>query len=117
MILELAFRLQLADSLRMTSIFFKVVKCSVAAVLICNGAIPALASQMGKFRSPLQFDDGTRVTKATDWPGRRKEILKNWHDTMEIWPPLLEKPAIKTLREERRENFAQRRVSLEVAQG
>lgn len=136
MILELAFRNQPADSLEMKSRFFKVVKCSVAAVLICNGAIhragasdppvvlqpflqppPALASQMGKFRSPLLFDDGTRVTRAEDWPRRRNEILKNWHGSMGAWPPLLEKPGMKALREERRENFTQRRVSLEVAPG
>jgi dienelactone hydrolase len=71
----------------------------------------------GSYRSPLLFDNGTRVTKAEDWPRRREEILKYWHDVMGEWPPLLEKPKMEVLKEERRENFTQRRVRLEVAPG
>ncbi len=73
--------------------------------------------KMGAFRSPLVFDDGTRLTKADDWPRRRDEILQYWHRVMGAWPPLLEKPAFKTIREERGDGYARQRVSLEVAPG
>ncbi len=87
-----------------------------------NPQLPAVPpaefeGKMGSYRSPLLFDDGTRVTKAEDWPRRRAEILRYWHGVMGEWPPLLEKPELETLREERRENFTQRRVRLEVAPG
>lgn len=77
----------------------------------------AFAGKVGKDRSPLIFDDGTPLTTAADWPRRRKEILTYWHGVMGAWPPLLEKPVMKTLREERGEGFTRRRVSLEVAAG
>jgi dienelactone hydrolase len=73
--------------------------------------------KFGAYRSPLVFDDGSKVTKVEDWPRRRAEILQYWHGAMGEWPPLLEKPNMETLREERRENFTQRRVRLEVAPG
>lgn len=78
---------------------------------------PGLAGNPGKFRSPLVFDDGTRLTGAADWPRRRKEILTYWHGAMGPWPPLLEKPVMKTLREERADDFTRRRVSMEAAAG
>jgi len=75
---------------------------------------PEFEGKLGKFRSPLILNDGTRVASAADWPRRRAEILKYWHEVMGAWPPLLEKPKFEKLREERRENFSQRRMSLEV---
>src|SRR5690242_1774352 len=41
---------------------------------------------LGNFRSPLVFEDGTRVARATDWPRRRREILANWQRIMGPWP-------------------------------
>ncbi len=72
---------------------------------------------VGMFRSPLIFDDGSRVEKATDRPRRLSEFLQYWHGAMGAWPPLLEKPALTLLGEERGEGFVRRRVSLEVAPG
>lgn len=71
----------------------------------------------GAYRSPLIFDDGARVTTATDWPRRRDEIVKYWHGAMGAWPPLLEKPGFKLIRGERGDGFARRRMSLEAAPG
>lgn len=90
-----------------------------AAVMAALPTVPPaeFEGKLGAYRSPLLFDDGTRVGKAEDWPRRRAEILKYWHGAMGAWPPLLEKPKMETLREERRENFTQRRVRLEVAPG
>ena len=50
----------------------------------------SLKGQLGDFRSPLQFYDGTEVKTKDDWQRRRKEILEQWHDLMGNWPPLLE---------------------------
>ena len=120
----------------MQTSFLNVLNCSIAVAMIGTGNIrgaeagdpvavlqpyfqppAALAGQLGKFRSPLIFEDGTRLTKAADWPRRRAEILNFWNEAMGAWPPLLEKPVMKTLREERDGSFTRRRVSLEVAQG
>jgi hypothetical protein len=73
--------------------------------------------QLGAYRSPLLFADGTRVRTAADWPRRRAEILAQWHGLMGAWPPLLEKVPIEVLSETHRETFSQRRVRLEVAPG
>ena len=73
--------------------------------------------RLGTFRSPLIFDDGSRVEEIADWPRRRSEILRAWHGAMGAWPPLLVKPALTPLREERGDGFVRRRVSLEVAPG
>lgn len=73
------------------------------------------AGKLGSFRSPLLFDDGSRVASASDWPRRRAEILKYWHSVMGACPPLIEKPKVEVLKEERRDNFSQRRVRVETA--
>ncbi|HEX2747786.1 MAG TPA: acetylxylan esterase, partial [Verrucomicrobiales bacterium] len=78
---------------------------------------PAGLEKAGAFRSPLLFDNGSRVEAAMDWPRRREEILKYWHGVMGPWPPLLSKPALETLREERRDTLIQRRVNFEAAAG
>ena len=75
------------------------------------------AGKLGAFRSPLQFDDGTRVTTAADWSRRRQEILDQWHHVLGQWPPLIESPAIQYLETKQRENFTQRKVLVEIAPG
>ncbi len=75
----------------------------------------AFSNQFGSYRSPLIFDDGSRVESPADWPRRRAEILREWHGLMGEWPPVIEKPAVETLSEARRENFIQRRVRLQIA--
>ena len=73
------------------------------------------AGQFGAYRSPLVFNDGTPVQSAADWRRRRAEILKQWNDLMGPWPPVLDRPKLEVLSESRRDNFAQRRVRLEIA--
>lgn len=75
------------------------------------------AKDFGNYRSPLKFDDGSPVKTAADWPKRREEILKTWHGLMGAWPALIEKPKIDYLAKERRENFTQHHVRIEVAPG
>lgn len=75
------------------------------------------AGQLGDFTSPLRFYDGRPVRTARDWPARRKEILDRWHKIMGPWPALLKKPNLVTVKKERRENFTQQHVRVEVADG
>jgi dienelactone hydrolase len=78
---------------------------------------PAHEGQLGAYRSPLTFDDGTPVRTAADWPRRRAEILATWHGLMGAWPAPLASVPMEVLSESHRETFTQRRVRLEVAPG
>src|SRR5688500_1936648 len=44
------------------------------------------AGQFGNYASPLKFYDGRSVATPAEWPARRAEILKYWHDQMGPWP-------------------------------
>ena len=72
-------------------------------------------SDFGTFRSPLLFDDGTRVKTSADWQRRREEILSTWHATMGPWPPLVERPRVETVATMRRENLTQHQLRLGIA--
>ena len=69
------------------------------------------------YRSPLRFNDGQPVASAADWPRRRAEILKQWHDLMGPWPAVIERPNVETLATTHRDNFTQHRVRLDIAPG
>jgi CubicO group peptidase (beta-lactamase class C family) len=74
-----------------------------------------LAGDFGKYASPLECYDGRPVASTAQWPARRAEILKTWHDLMGPWPPLIEKPRLEYVEKTRRENFTQHRVTVETA--
>jgi hypothetical protein len=73
------------------------------------------ANDFGEYRSPLKFYDGSEVKTAEDWQRRRSEILDRWHQIMGPWPPLIEKPNIEYVKQQRRENFTQHHVVIEMA--
>lgn len=75
------------------------------------------AGQLGPYRSPLVFPDGTPVRTAADWKRRRQQLLSEWHELMGPWPPVPATRRIDVLHESRRETFTQRRVRFEVAPG
>jgi hypothetical protein len=75
------------------------------------------AADLGTYRSPLTFADGTPVRTPADWAKRRAEILKTWHGLMGEWPPLIDHPKVEYLAKERRENFTQHQVRIETAPG
>lgn len=75
------------------------------------------ANVFGPYKSPLDFHDGRPVKISAEWPQRRREILDYWHRIMGPWPALIEKPAIEYLNKQRRENFTQHRVRVEIARG
>ena len=72
---------------------------------------------MGNFRSPLLFKDGTRVVNAAEWPRRRVEILSTWHNIMGPWPPLIDKPRVEVVNAVRRDNIIQQQLRVEIALG
>lgn len=76
---------------------------------------PELANDYGDYRSPLRFYDGSAVRTPADWLRRRQEILARWHEIMGPWPPIIDGPQIEYLAHERREDFTQHRVRIEVA--
>jgi dienelactone hydrolase len=76
-----------------------------------------LANDMGVYRSPLRFRDGSPVRSADDWDRRRREIQRTWHEFMGTWPPLIEKPRIEYLEREQRDNLTQHHIRLEIAPG
>lgn len=78
---------------------------------------PEFAAPAPNLRSPLQRDDGTLVTAASEWPRRREDIRKRWHGIMGAWPALVEHPRIETLSSESREHFTQRKIRVEIAAG
>lgn len=78
---------------------------------------PEYANRFGALRPPLQFADGARVATPAQWPDRRREILRQWHELMGPWPPVLEHPRVEILATEAHDNFTQQRVRLEIAPG
>ena len=66
--------------------------------------------KFGKYRSPLIFNDGRRVTTEAAWQLRRSELLSDWHALLGAWPALIVEPKVEVLEEVRRENFRQLKV-------
>ena len=66
--------------------------------------------KFGKYRSPLMFNDGTKVKTPADWARRRAEIRGDWMRLMGPWPNLITDPKVAVLEEKRRENFRQLKV-------
>ncbi|HEY1187843.1 MAG TPA: prolyl oligopeptidase family serine peptidase [Gemmata sp.] len=77
----------------------------------------ALANNLGGYRSPLMFGDGSQVEDAKGWPRRREEILKYWHGQMGSWPALLEKPKVELGPKEDHSGVALHRLKIETAPG
>ncbi|MFG0265960.1 MAG: exo-alpha-sialidase [Rhodopirellula sp. JB055] len=63
------------------------------------------ADKVGSYRSPLIFDDGTQVTKANQWPQRRKEIRSRWESMLGEWPALLSDPQVKIVKSTKMESL------------
>lgn len=74
-------------------------------------------ADLGSYKSPLIFKDGSKVQTAADWQKRRAEILTDWHGIMGAWPAVIERPRIEVIESKPRENFTQKRIRLEIARG
>lgn len=75
------------------------------------------AKDLGNYRSPLLFADGTSVKTVADWQKRRKEILATWEEMLGSWPPVIDKPKVEYRNKEQREDLTQHRLRLEIAPG
>lgn len=73
------------------------------------------AGELGDFRNVLKFDDGRPVKTPDDWARRRKEIRRTWHQFMGPWPPLVQRPKVEVLESQRRDDFTQQRVRVQIA--
>ena len=73
------------------------------------------AGKYGEYRSPLQFDDGTRVQSAADWARRRQEIQKRWQQRLGAWPALVERPTVKQLETVEKEDHTQHHVHVQIS--
>lgn len=62
------------------------------------------SNKFGKYRSPLLFYDGSKVSKAVDWLKRREEILNKWNSMMGEWPDFIENQTAQIIEEIKREN-------------
>ena len=72
---------------------------------------------LGEFRSPMLFEDGSKVESDADWQRRRKEILSIWQNAMGPWPDLIETPRLESVKITRRENITQRQIRIEIGLG
>ena len=52
---------------------------------------------LGSYRSPLLFADGTKARSADDWQRRRAEIKGEWQNLLGHWPPLNTEPVVEVL--------------------
>lgn len=75
------------------------------------------AGQLGDYKSPLRFDDGSEVKSADDWKRRRQEILKTWHGLMGPWPEPILKPKLEVLDKEHVDTYTRQHIRLEIAPG
>lgn len=75
------------------------------------------AGQFGPYASPLRFYDGRPVASPAEWPARRAEILRRWHEQMGPWPELLARPRVVVAETQQRGEVTQHRVEVEVAPG
>ena len=74
-----------------------------------------LANDLGAYRSPLLFADGSPVKTPADWAKRRQEIRKQWFDLLGPWPELVEKPKVEFLSKEKSDGFTNHKVRVQVA--
>lgn len=83
----------------------------------CFAPPPEFAGKFGAYASPLKFYDGHDVKSRAEWPQRRAEILRYWHEQMGPWPELIARPKVEIVSERKRGELTELRVNLEVAPG
>src|SRR6056297_1401549 len=68
------------------------------------------AGDGGSYRSPLLFEDGTKVASSKEWKQRREEILSIWTGHLGSWPEVITDPVIEFLESTKREDFTRHRI-------
>jgi dienelactone hydrolase len=91
-------------------------QAALAQMLAPHYQPPAeFAGELGSYRSPLQFADGSFAKSPEDWAKRRAEILNTWHKRLGPWPPLVDKPTVEQLAVEEREGYREIQVRVQVS--
>ena len=72
---------------------------------------PELKNELGPYRSPLKFYDGSMVKSKNDWKKRQTEIRNKWHELMGHWPALLKDQKLQFIDSVHKDGFMQYRVS------
>lgn len=73
------------------------------------------AGQLGGYKSPLKFSNGTPVQSAEDWSRRRQELMTLWHRRLGPWPSLVERPIVKKIESVERDGFTQHHVQVQIS--
>ncbi|MGI9470330.1 MAG: sulfatase-like hydrolase/transferase [Rubripirellula sp.] len=71
-------------------------------------------NRLGDYRSPLKHADGSKISTASDWSERRKQIRDEWQQKLGTWPPLIESPRVEQGKISRREQVTQRQLRLGI---
>ena len=72
-------------------------------------------ADLGRYKSPLIFEDGRPVKNAADWTERRKEIRRFWDSALRTWPEVIQKPRVEYLKSIAREDFMQHRARVQIS--
>jgi hypothetical protein len=67
------------------------------------------------YRSPLLFDDGRPVRTPQEWTLRRQQIHRFWSQLLGNTPPLLERPRVELLSQQRKNGYVQHHIRIETA--
>ena len=70
---------------------------------------------LGPYRSPLIFADGSLAKSKDDWARRRREIQELWTARLVAWPKLLDEPEVKKLETIEREGYTEHNVRVQVS--
>jgi len=73
--------------------------------------------EFGDYRSPLEFEDGSRVETPEEWEARRAEILEVWTDILGPWPKIIKEPEIEYLEETDQDDFVHHRIRFDHLPG
>lgn len=68
----------------------------------------------GAYRSPLLFNDGSRVENAAQWTRRREEIRTQWLEALGPLPSVPDRPLYRVLKVEHREHFELRKLRYRI---
>jgi dienelactone hydrolase len=75
------------------------------------------AHDFGSYRSPLRFEDEMPVKTTDDWARRRAEIRAKLTQLLGGTFELLPSPQLKFVEQQKRENYTEHRVEIDVAPG
>jgi hypothetical protein len=73
--------------------------------------------RFGDYRSPLFFEDGSRVEDGKDWGRRRTELRDAWTRLLGPWPEVITQQSFETLSRSERAQIDQRRIRFAFAPG